>query len=112
MSDLIRNVSSGGQICTAVTANAGDQALYVGPGRLCSVIITTGGTTFTRFYDSATTSGAVGAVQIFATAQTTTSSTGARTDVQMPFTNGLVIANLAAGAGVTVTFNKATAYGR
>lgn len=110
--DTIKNYSTGGQITTAITANAGDQVLYTGPGRLCSVVIVTGGTTFTRFWDSSTTSGAATAVQIFCTAQTTTSSTGARTDVQMPFANGLLMQNLAAASNVVITYNKNTPLGR
>jgi hypothetical protein len=113
MSDNIRNYSTGGQITTTFAGTGtGDLQLYTGPGRLCNVAIVTGGITFTRFYDSSTTSGAATAVQIFVTAQTTTSSTGAKTEVQMPFTNGLLVSQVASVAACVVTYNKNTTYGR
>jgi len=106
--------SVGGQITTTVASTgAADVVLVSGPGRMCKVIVTTGGTALLRFWDSATTSGDPAAAAVFTVAQTTTGSApGLALDAQVPFVNGLVVTRVANGPGVTVTYNKDTAYGR
>lgn len=111
MSDKAKQYSTGGQACTSVaTSGAADLLLVAGAGRLCKVFINTAGTTLLRFWDSATTSGAAGAVPVYTAAQTTTA--GAVYDVQAPFANGLVVSRAANAPGFTVSWTSDTAYGR
>jgi hypothetical protein len=115
MADLSRDDSSGGQNCTNANLSAAtDLLIYAGGGRLTKVQVTTGGwgTGLCRIYDSATTSGAVGAQLIYAMAQTTTGSVGMVLDLQIPFANGIVCARTTNGPGVTINWNTANVLGR
>ena len=114
MADKSLQYAFGGQICTTVgtTGNA-DLVLTTGAGRLCRVIVTTGGTALLRFWDSSTTSGAAGASAVYTVAQTTTGSApGLLLDVQVPFTNGLVVTQVANQPACVITMNKDTVNGR
>lgn len=113
MADLVKQHSEGGQFAVAIAAGTAADAVVSGStagGRLCRVHCTTAGTVALQIFDSATTSGAAGAILLYQT--TAALNPGDSVNVQMPFASGLVPVCITNTPGVVLTFNKDTAYGR
>lgn len=95
-------------ICTAANyglvpaTTAGNTVVWANPGTLCKLIVTSTGTgsgTFVDVYDNATTNS--GSVVI---AIPSNAAAGTIYDVQCPVFNGITVAQVTNGPGLTVSY--------
>jgi len=91
--------SAGGTATATVPSGVGNTVIKNTAGRLCRIVVTTGGTGAVTFYDNASTNS--GTVLFIVPGS---AATGATYDVQMPAVNGIVAAGSTSSSALTVSF--------
>jgi hypothetical protein len=94
-----RLTSGGGQLSAFIPTGASTTTLKRGIGRLCRIIVTSGGTAAFTVFDNTAASGSV----LFASPVTT--ATGTVFDLALPAQNGITVQNVTSGPAIAVSFN-------
>lgn len=103
--------TDGGQYTVNVAAGTLVNTLvFTGPGRICRVAITTLGSVDLQLWDSATTTGAAGAILVGNV--TGAAAVGTILSLQIPVTTGILPLQVTNTPGVALSYVKDTTYGQ
>ena len=106
MADASIPQNTGGQYLGQFTGGNVETLVYTGGGRLCKLAVLTSGTASVSVYDG--TNSTTGTL-IFTSL--TNDPLGTVKDLQLPITTGIVVKGTTGAAGLSVTYNKTSAYG-